>query len=108
MKLIKLDGEQRLRIIFVFGQQQGNVSQIRLWGRVVDKIDLNDEEKSLMSIKNDGKTIQWDQSKIISLKEFNLEEEEYNILKETLSSFPGFSSSDRRWLEPVMIELDKK
>ena len=105
MKAVQLDGEQRLRIVNILGQQTGVLSQLKVWGRVIDKLELNPEEQSTMEVSINNGNIKWNSEKVVPLVKINLEDEEYRTMKGILETYTNFSNSDRRWLDPVMEEV---
>ena len=100
MKAVQLDGEQRLRIINILGLQTGVLSQLKVWGCVIDKLELNAEEEVGMGVKRKDGGIDWNGKKIVPSVEINLEDEEYRTMKSVLETYD--TASDRRWLESVM------
>ena len=105
MKSVQLDGEQRLRIIHILGQQTGVLSQLKVWGCVIDKLELNAEEKLSMEVSNNDGATSWNPKKVALARKINFEDEEYRTMKGILETYAGFTASDRRWLEPVMDKL---
>ena len=105
MKALQLDGEQRLRIIWILSQQTGVLSQIRMWGKIIDRLELTPEEELAMEVtRKDGAT-GWNQKKIAVVRETNMEDEEYRTLKGVLKTYNGFTTLDQRWLGTLMEEL---
>ena len=105
MKAVQLDGEQRLRIIDILGKQTGVLSQLKVWGCIIDNLELNAEEEVGMEVKRKDGTIGWNDKKIVPSVEINLEDEEYRTMKGVLETYDGFTTSDRRWLKSVMETL---
>lgn len=105
-----MDTNRRIRSAAVVGQQKGNASQIRLWGRVMDKIELTEQEKASIEfiVLPDG--VRWNVAKALEApaKEVKLEEEEAHPLQGILANWGGFLPTDRSWLLPLLDALEKK
>jgi hypothetical protein len=112
MKL-SLDHTQRLNLHALMGAQRTTVDEVRMWWRLQDMIDLSPEERRTINyrIETLGGMQQptWDVDKRLDPREFEFSADEFKklerIIKEWQSGF--FASADRRWLEPLLIQLDR-
>jgi hypothetical protein len=112
MKL-SLDHTQRLNLHALMGAQRTTVDEVRMWWRLQDMIDLNEAERKQINyrIETLGGMQQptWDVDKKLASREFELTDDEFKklerIIKEWQSGF--FASADRRWLEPLLVQLDR-
>jgi hypothetical protein len=111
MKLA-LDFTQRLNLYALIGQQRGSLNDIRLFWKLQDKIDLTAEEKKEINwrtMQMDGtgqEQVVWD---LVANepREFNFTSEENDRLEKALNEWqPGFIAAERRWLEPLLAQLE--
>lgn len=108
MKLA-LDCTQRLNVHAVLGAQRGSVDDVRAIWKLQDKIDLTAEEKKKINYRtlsvNGMQQVLWDLIEA-PLKEYELTADEFGRINRAIQEFPGASGSDRRWLEPLLAQLE--
>jgi len=110
MKLL-LDNTQRLNLHALMGAQRGSVDDVRLFWRLQDRIDLSDEEKQAINFRivevNGMQQATWEQ-RPVPPAEYEFTGDEFARLVKMVKEWqPGFvTTSDRRWLEPLLEQLD--
>ena len=111
MKLT-LDHTMRLNLHALMGAQRGSVDEIRVWWRLQDQIDLTEEEKKEINYRvgtvGEMQAPMWDVNKSIKARSFEFSDEDYGKIAKVVKEWqPGFlASNDRRWLEPLLAQLD--
>jgi hypothetical protein len=107
MKQLDLNVRQRLNVTALLGQQKGNIAQIRLACRIIDKVELTPAEREAVDCQADGATIRWSPAKEVSVpaRRIELEDQEARYLESVLNGWPGFAPSDIQWLEPLLAAL---
>ncbi len=108
---LSLDFQARINLVAVLDNQQGNLGTLRLCTRIVDKIELSEEEKRQIGYvvvphPNGAQLPAWNRSATLPPKEVTLQLEEASKLREVLESCPFFKRSDLQWLEPLLQQLD--
>jgi hypothetical protein len=112
MKL-SLDHTQRLNLHALMGAQRTTVDEVRMWWRLQDMIDLNEAERKQINyrIETLGGMQQptWDVDKRLEPREFEFTQEEHQKLEKIIKEWQNgfFAAADRRWLEPLLVQLDK-
>lgn len=108
MKLA-LDYTQRLNVHAVLGAQRGSVDDVRAIWKLQDRIELTAEEKKKINYRvisvNNMQQVLWDLIEA-PLKEYELTADEFGRISRAIKEFPGASGNDRRWLEPLLAQLD--
>ena len=111
MKLT-LDHSQRLNLHALIGAQRASVDEMRLFWKVQDRIDLNDAERDKIGYReeqvNGMQQIVWDVYKQLPPQEFEFSSDEFKKISKTVKDWqPGYLiKADRRWLEPLLEQLD--
>lgn len=112
MKLF-LDYTQRLNLHALMGAQRASVDDLRMFWKVQDMIELAEEEKQAIGYKvtsqpNGAVQVQWDVDKELPVREYELRDEDVQRLRRMMREWqPGFLiGADRRWIEPLMMQLD--
>jgi hypothetical protein len=95
------------------GAQRTTVDEIRVWWKLQDMIELTPEEKEKINYRvetiNGQPQPVWDANKALKHQDYELTQDEAaklaRIVKEWQSGY--FAGPDRRWLEPLLVQLDK-
>lgn len=107
MKNLTLNKQQRLAVCNVVNQQRGTPRDLRVWGRLIEKIDLPDAERREVEMRlrvsqsNDAFQ-KLAETEPVSVE---LEESEADKLRDLLNSWPQFGPGDLKWLTPVQDQL---
>lgn len=108
MKLL-LDHTQRLNVHAVLGAQRGSVDEIRAIWKLQDRIDLSAKEREAINYRsvpvNGMQQTFWDITNDPP-KEFELTTDEFARINAAVKSFGMASGNDRRWLEPLLSQLE--
>jgi hypothetical protein len=110
MKLL-LDATQRLNLHALIGAQRCSVDEVRASWRLQDQIDLSEAEKREIDWKLVGPPGQeqptWKMNGA-ALREFDFSADDYGRIKKVMREWQqGFvTSPDRRWLEPLLDQMD--
>jgi len=103
---MKLTITQRLQLTFLLGQQEGNVGEIRAIAKILDKIQVPDEEADRVGFKlNADGTALWNAKLASEPDDIALTAEEQVRLQKILEKWPRFRPSDSAWLSPLMEQL---
>jgi hypothetical protein len=108
---LNLDYSQRLNLHALMGQQRGPVNDIRGYWKLQDKIELTGEEKTacgfrMVDIPGGGQQAVWNPA-INEAKPFDLSKDEIDRLNKAIRGWEsGFVVQERRWLEPLLAQLD--
>src|SRR5215831_19399510 len=111
MKL-SLDHTQRLNLHALMGAQRASVDEVRMWWKLQDRIDLSDEERKQINyrIETLGGMQQptWDVNKTLEPREYEFTQDEHQKLEKIIKEWQNgfFAAADRRWLEPLLVQLD--
>jgi len=111
MKNLTLSVLQRIQLKALVGQQQGRAADIRLFTRIIDKLELNEEEQKRCSfqsttIESLGQIkVTWDETATFDTQiEFN--GEEYGRIRALLETWHLFTKSDMdTWLKGVLEQF---
>lgn len=113
MKTMELNGEQRFRIaIRMWPMKAPDLRMWRMWGRLLDKIELTAEEGAAigLSTRQEGGGQHWtfDTRKAQELKRsFEFEDSEAEALLDALTKPFDWPPGDRRWLDPIIQQLEE-
>ena len=108
---LSLDFQARINVVAVLDNQQGNLGTLRLCTRMVEKIELSEDEKAQIGYvvvphPNGAQLPAWNRNATLPPKEVNLQPEEASKLREVLEPCPFFKRSDLHWLETLLQQLD--
>ena len=108
---IYLDHQQRLNLIALMGMQKGTVAEIRKFWKLQDTLELTEKEKldiEYETVLNDGMEMaRWNTTKQVGSKSYDISENDIAIIKRVVESFPDFQARDRRWIEPLLMQLEE-
>ena len=109
MKLT-LDHTQRLNLHALLGAQRADVGSIRAIWAVQDRIALDADEEKAVDLKREivagQERVVWNPALSIPAKEFVFTDPEVARIKSALQTWDGYgATSDRRWLEPLLLTL---
>ena len=109
MKL-KLDHTQRLNLHALLGAQRADVGSIRAIWAVQDCIALDADDEKAIELKRETvagqERVVWNPMLCISAKEFEFTDPEVARIKSALQTWDGYgATTDRRWLEPLLLCL---
>ena len=109
MKLI-LDHTQRLNLHAIMGQQRGTVDDCRLFWRLQDRINLDDDERKAINYKiaevNGMPQATWSLNGL-GPATYDFSDDEIARLRRMFAEFQqGFAANDRLWLEPLLTQLE--
>lgn len=111
MKSLKLSVLQRIQLKALVGQQQGRAADIRLFTRIIDKLELNEEEQAKCSyqshtIESLGQIkVVWDPTASFEA-DIELNGEEHGRLRGLLETWHLFTKNDMdSWLKGVLEQL---
>lgn len=110
--ILSLDHQQRLNLIVLLGMQECNVGETRAVWRLQDLLELDDAEKSELGLSfqtvNGAESYQWDRTKRIPAREYELAETDICRIEHALLActriVPGQA---RAWLEPLLAQMPK-
>jgi hypothetical protein len=110
MSTLTLDYTQRLNLHALIGAQRGSVDDVRLYWKLQDKIELSDEEREKINFRvidvNGQQQAAWDLVPNAPV-EYEFTAEELSRLSRVIKEWQaGFVAADRRWLEPLLAQLD--
>lgn len=110
--ILHLSLETRINLLTVLEIQQGNLGFLRTCGRIADKIELTDHEKSAAGFRHipgpNGSILPaWKKDAQLPALEVQLDLAEREKLKQILEECPLFRRSDLAWVEPLLTELQK-
>jgi hypothetical protein len=112
MKNLDLTANQRLNIFAIVEGREGTAAEFRLYSKIMDKLELSEEEKDAIGYKEqelpDGQVMRIipegkgdDNPKTISF-----EDAEFSKLKELFSGrIPRLNLGHRKWLMPLLDQL---
>ena len=108
---LSLDFQAHMNVVAVLDNQQGNLGTLRLCTRIVEKIELSEEEKGQIGYvvvphPNGAQLPAWNRNATLPPKDVTLPPEEASKLREVLESCPFFKRSDLHWLEPLVQQLN--
>jgi hypothetical protein len=110
MKLF-LDYTQRINLHALIGAQRASVGELRLWWRLQDRIDLNDEERVAVNYRvgkiNGIDQPMWEVFNGAPPRDYDFSEEEFGKISKIVNEWqPGYLvSGDRRWLQDLLSQL---
>lgn len=107
---LMLDHQQRLNLHGLMGAQRVNVSEMRVFWKLQDRIDLSDEERAAVGYRieviNGSEAIGWDRTKRLEPKGFEFSDAEIARVRKIVEEWPHFmTSTDRAWVEPLLAQL---
>jgi len=108
---LSLDHQHRLNLILLLGAQRGTVADIRQYGSLIDRLELNDEEKKAIRfqvvVREDGaEMFAWDRALKLPPIEVEISDAEAQRLRRILEEWPHFViGADRGWLASLMPQL---
>ena len=112
MQNLKLDFLTRLKLATLLGAQEGRVADIRLLSRVIEKIEVTEEERTTSKFKavpapNDPSSmaVTWQlpaENPLFGTKEIELEDAEMGKVRDVLSNWPRFSPADVKWVSTIL------
>jgi len=101
-----LDHTQRLNLHALLGAQRADVGSIRAIWSIQDRIALGGDEEKALEVKREmvagQERVLWNPALSISAKEFEFTDVDVARIKVALESWDSYTSSDRRWLEPLL------
>ena len=113
MKLF-LDYTQRINLHALIGAQRASVGELRLWWRLQDRIDLNDEERVAVNYRV-GKINGIDQPMCEVFigappRDYDFCEEEFGKISKIVHEWqPGYLvSGDRHWLQDLLSQFQSE
>lgn len=102
---MKLTKEQRIQLEIFINQQKGSVGQVRSFMRILDAIGLGDEDDvKRVDLPGGLVRFEWDRERD-EPKEFELKQQDRDLLKSSLEAWSGFSAADLRWLDPILDQV---
>jgi len=109
MKLM-LDHVQRLNLHALLGTQRGDVGTVQVLWSLQDKLMLAVEEEKAIELKRDfvsgQERVVWNPALSLPPREFDLTDTEVGRIRTALETWPTYgANADRRWLEPVLVEI---
>ena len=108
---MKLDYSQRLNLHALMGGQRGSVDDVRFFWKLQDRIALSEEEKKEVNFRfenvSGNQVAMWDVTPIaFRTKEFEFSNDEIERIRKMINEWqPGFSASDRMWLESLIQQV---
>jgi len=98
---------ERQHCFIILGVQEGNVAEINILSKILDKIKLTEEEQALIDLKlsNDGQIATWSAPTGHDPMHVDLEDAEANKLKAVLNAWPRFRPTDTAWLSGLIAKL---
>lgn len=106
MKVLELTATQRINIVALINQSQGGPAELRKMWRVLDRVELSEDEQKEVGLRFDGPTMLWDGQKAAKVSQVELEDADFNTLRGLVSNWQGFRAGDRSWLKPLLEQLD--
>jgi hypothetical protein len=112
MKNLTLTFVERLRLFDIVGAQRGDIAQMRIPNRILDKVDPPEEERRAAILRviqrNDGTTAAEINPALSEVKKtVSLEEAEADVLSAILTSWKADPRSTR-WAEGLVGKLKKE
>jgi hypothetical protein len=112
---LTLDHTQRLNLHALMGAQRGTVDQVRLFWKLQDRIQLSDPEKQAANFRlqdvNGMQQAVWDlvpANGNLPPVDYEFSDDEIARIRRVFKEWPpGFVASDRRWLEPLLAQLER-
>lgn len=108
--ILSLDHQQRLNLIVLLGMQECNVGETRAVWRLQDLLNLDDAEKLELGLSfqtvNGNELYQWDRTKTIPIRDYELPETDIARLQRALLACPRIVPGQARaWLEPLLSQM---
>ena len=110
---LNLNYQQRINLILLFGNQRGNLAEMRLFWGLQDRLELNDEEKQSIDyrVELDGNGFEqprWNFNKARDCASlpYEFSETELQRVRRMLEEWPHYlGAMDRIWIEPLIDQL---
>jgi len=107
---LNLDHQQRLNVMSLLGAQRGNVGEVRLFCGIIDRLELDAEEKERIQYKvataNGMEIPSWNAELRLEPKPYEFSENECQRLRKVIDEWPHFVTAvDRRWLMPLLDQM---
>jgi hypothetical protein len=100
---IKLTIWQRFALLQALGGLRGDLKTMRLGAKVMDKVELSEEEKRKAGVTKVGKTVTW---KGGATKEVELTDAELGLARNVVKGYKGWSMSNVDGLFELVAKLE--
>jgi hypothetical protein len=107
---LNLDHQQRLNIISLLGAQRTNVGEMRMFWKIIDRLELDQEEKDTIQFKiataNGMEIPSWNAELRLEPKAYEFSDIELQRMRRIIDEWPHFITAvDRRWLTPLLDQM---
>jgi hypothetical protein len=107
---LNLDHQQRLNMISLLGAQRANVGEMRMFWGIIDRLELNEEEKDAIQFKlataNGMEIPSWNAELRLEPKAYEFSDVELQRMRRIIDEWPHFITAvDRRWLTPLLDQM---
>jgi hypothetical protein len=108
---LSLDHQQRLCLIALLGTQRGTVSEMRMWGSLMDRFELDQAEKERIEYRtaigqNGVEQASWNYDKGLPYKEYEVSENEAQRMRRAVEEWPYFMTvTDRKWVFHLLDQM---
>ncbi len=99
---------QRLQLMFLLGEQEGNAGDIRSLSKIMDKIQVAPEDLDRIKfVQTPQGGAAWDARIAAEQSDVDLNAEQKVRIKKVIDKWPKFKPADAGWLSPLLDELEK-
>lgn len=114
MKQVEISINERILAAVVVGQHRGRLADARVLSRVLDKLQLADDEKAAIGMEEfpaeDGVGVRWNPAKAAAQPPvvLSLENDEAAKLLSCLSNWEGYTPADAKRIGRVVEQLQRQ
>lgn len=95
---------QRIRLGIMLGEQRGNVALVRQCARLMDTIELSDEEREACKLRPLPNGLAWDEDSSVGAVQYEFSAEDRDLIKRVVEAGP-LQPSDLKWANPLLANL---
>ena len=105
-----LDQTQRLNLGVIVGNQKYNLTDTLMLGRVLERIELSQEERQQINYRiqeiNGQQNTMWNLTPVLE-REYEFTSDEAQRVARVVRDWPqGYFTSDLKWLMPLLTQLE--
>jgi hypothetical protein len=94
---------QRLSLLQVLGGLRGDLSVMRRGVKVMDKVDLSQDERESAGVRPEGNSLKWENQ---ATKTIELTEPEFSLVKRVVRDYQGWTLAGADELFDLAEKLD--
>ena len=113
MQEVTLKFFERFKLADLLGVQEGKVAEIRILTKIIEKVDLTEEEKAAAQYAMNAANglVTWrlpEGDDAFGTKTVDLEDAEADKIRQVIDNWPRFKPADKLWFSAVLDGLKKK